>query len=156
MRKIPNKNYIFLILLLVVTVFFTFFLSNLYISKNKLVSSFYEYSNKISADEFEQYMIENPDAIIYISDKYDLTNETFEEKFKEKIDKLNLKDKLVFIDKSEVDKDFLKNLSKNYDINIDLYNTPIIVIIIDKKGIKNIYVDENLDVETFIDYEAFE
>lgn len=156
MRKIPNKNYIILIVLLAVTVFVTLLLSNIYISKNKLTSSFYEYSNKIAVDDFEQYTIENPDAIIYISDKYDLTYETFEEKLKKKVDNLNLKDKLVFIDKNEINAKFINNLKKNYKINIDIQKTPIILVMTDKNIIKSIYVDKFSNVETFIDYSIFE
>lgn len=156
MRKIPSKNYIILVVLLVVTVFLTLLLANIYTSKNKLTSSFYEYSNKISIDEFEQYLVENPDAIVYISDKYDLTHETFEEKFKEKIDNLNLKKNLVFINKEEIDRDFIKKLNNNYKINIDINTTPIILVTVDKKIVKSIYVDKNSNVDTFIDYEIFE
>lgn len=156
MRKIPSKNYIILIILLAVTVFLTFMLSNIYKSKNKLTSNFYEYSNKIQTDEFDQYIVENPDAIIYISDKYDLTYETFEEKFKEKIDTLNLKDKLVFIDKNKIDSDFIKKLKNNYKININIENTPIILVIIDKNIVKSIYVDEYSNTDEFIDYDLFE
>ena len=42
------KNYILFAVLLVVTVFLTFFLSSLYKSRNNVVSDFYEYCNKIN------------------------------------------------------------------------------------------------------------
>jgi len=156
MRKIPSKNYIILAVLIVVTVLVTLFLSNLYISRNKLTSSFYQYSNKIAVDDFTQYTVENPDSIIYISDKYDLTHETFEQKLRKKIDNLNLKGKLVFIDKSEINKKFINNLKKNYKINIDTQKTPIILVMIDKNIMKSIYIDEHTNVESFIDYTVFE
>lgn len=155
MKKILQKNYIILVVLLVVTIFLTLFLSNLYTSKNKLVSSFYEYANKITPTEIEEYITENPDTIIYISDKYNLSYETFETKLQKKIDSINLKEQLVYIDKNEIDEEFLKSMNTKYNLNIDMDNTPVIIIVVDKTIIKNIYVENYLNVETIIDYEVF-
>lgn len=155
MKKILSKNYIILVVLLVVTVFLTLLLSNLYISKNKLVSNFYEYANKITPTDIEEYIIENPDTIIYISDKYDLTHETFETKFMKKIDSLNLKEQLVYVDKEEITDEFLNKINNTYGLNVEIDNTPIIIVVVDKTIIKSIYVENYLNVETFIDYEVF-
>lgn len=156
MRQVPKKNYYILVLLLVVTAGLTLFLSNLYLNKEKLVSNFYEYANKITPEEFDVYMTENSDVIIYISDKYDLTNETFEKKFENKINNLNLKENLIYLDKKEIDKEFLSKLKKVYNINIELDNTPIIVVIIDEEVVKNISITNDSHVDTIIEYEAFE
>ena len=156
MKKILSKNYIILIVLLVVTVFLTLFLSNLYTAKNKLVSNFYEYANKITPQEFDEYIVENPDTIIYISDKYDLAHETFETKFEKKIESLNLREKLVFMDKENITQDFLSKIKNTYGINIEIENLPMLVIVIDNTVTKNIYIENYLNVETIIDYEVFE
>ena len=131
-------------------------LANIYINKEKLASDFYEYSNKIKPDEFDEFMIEHPDSIIYISDKYDLTFEMFEKKFENKLEELNLKENLIYIDKSDIDKEFLTKLKKIYNIKIELKNTPIIVVVIDNQMIKNISITPNSNVDTLIEYEAFE
>ena len=47
MRQIPKKNYYILVVILSVTVLLTLCLSYVYKNKEKLVSNFYEYSNKI-------------------------------------------------------------------------------------------------------------
>lgn len=156
MKKIPKKNYIILVILLISTVFLTLFLANIYSSKDRLVSSFYENTNKIKIEEFDGYIIENPDAIIYISDKYDLTNEKFEEKFHSKIDSLSLNDKIVYIDKKEIQEKFLSNLKNNYNTVIDLSKTPIVMVIVDKKVMKVNYITEDTNIDTFINYEVFE
>ena len=156
MKEIPKKNYYILVVLLVVTAALTLLLSNIYMNREKLASNFYEYSNKITPEDFDEFMTENSDAIIYISDKYDLTLETFEKKFQNKIDELNLKQNLIYIDKSDIDKEFLTKLKKTYNINVDLKKTPIIVVIIDEKVIKNISVTSDSNVDTLIEYEAFE
>ena len=156
MRKIPQKNYFILIGLVLATIIITLSLASLYKSKDKIVSNFYKYANKINSSEFSEYIVENSDLIIYISDKYDLSNEAFETGFKNKLDKLNLKSKLVFIDKSDIDNKFLDSLEKNYDIKIDKERLPIIIVIVDKKEIKSIYVTPETDVDTIIEYGVFE
>lgn len=155
MREIPKKNYIILVVLLAVTVLLTLFLSNLYVNKEKLTSNFYGYSNKITPESFDEFMTENEDIIIYIGDKYDLTFEKVEEELSEKIDELNLKHNLIYIDKSYVDKKFIKKL-KGYDINIDMDKLPIVVVITEKEVLKNVSINSNTDIDTLIDGEAFE
>ena len=156
MRQIPKKNYYILVVILSVTVLLTLCLSYVYKNKEKLVSNFYEYSNKIKPQEFDEYMTENSDFIMYISDKHDLTYEEFENSFKEKLENLNLKNNLIYIDKNDIDKEFLNKLKKEYNINIEIKNTPIIIVVIDNKVIKNIFVNTDSNVDTLIEYEAFE
>ena len=156
MKEIPKKNYYILAILLIVTVLLTLVLYNLYLNKEKLVSNFYEYANKITPEEFDEYIVENSDLIIYISDKYDLTYETFEKKFEDKINDLNLKENLIYIDKNNIDNEFLKKLKSSYNINIDIDNTPIIIVMVDNEVIKNISISNDSNVETIIEYEAFE
>lgn len=155
MTKVPIKNYIILVVLLLATILLTFGLSNIYNLQNKTISAFYKYSNKIKPDDFDIYMLENPDSIIYISDKYDLSYKEFEESFKAKIDELNLHDRLVYIDKNEIQEKFISKLQKKYEIDIKIEKTPVVIVIIDNKNLKNIYINEDTDVDTFIDYKVF-
>jgi len=156
MKEIPKKNYYVLVVLLAVTVLLTLLLSNVYLSREKLVSNFYEYSNKITPEDFDEFMTENSDAIIYISDKYDLTHETFEKNFENKVEELNLKHNLIYIDKNDINDEFLNKLKKTYGVNIDLEKTPIIVVVIDEEVIKNISITPNSNADVLIEYEAFE
>lgn len=156
MQKKGIKNYIILILLILCTIIVTFVLSNIYKNKDKKVNPFYEYANKITIDEFDQYMLENSDVIIYISDKYSLQYEQFEKKFKSKIIESNLNEKIIFIDKKDINKKFISKLQKQYNISINLNKIPIILIIVDKELQKQIYVNADTNVENFIDYEDFQ
>lgn len=156
MKEIPKKNYCLLVVLLAVTVVLTLSLSSIYLNKEKLVSNFYEYSNKITVEEFDEYMVENSDTIIYISDKYDLTLGDFEKKLQNKLDEKNLKQNFVFLDKKDINDKFLNKLKNTYKINIDLEKTPIIIVVVDKRVIKNVTVTSSSDVNTLIDYEVFE
>lgn len=155
MKYIQKKNYYVLVVLLAVTILLTLSLASIYKNREKFTSSFYEYSNKITPGEFDEYMLENSNIIVYISDKYDLTNENFEKKFSKKLDQLNLKGNLIYIDEKDIDKQFLKKLKKTYDINIDLEKLPTVVVIIDNEVVKNVTIDSDSDVDTIIEYEAF-
>lgn len=156
MKKVDTKNYVFLMFLLLGTVFITLLVTNIYKSKQELVSEFYDISKKITVKEFDEYIIENPDTIIYISDRYDLTNEEFEEEFELKLKKLNLIDKFVFMDKDQLSDEFLLELKGNYKTDINLEKLPVVMVVIDKNIEKIAYVDEYSNIDTFINYEVFE
>ena len=156
MREIPKKNYYFLIVLIVVTIFITLLLASLYKNKTKEVSNFYNYSNNITSKEFNEYLLENTDLIIYMADKYDLSYSSFENNFKSKLDELNLKDKFVYIDKSELNEKFLKKLEEKYKIRIDTNRLPVIIVMIDENVINVSYINEGSNAEEIINYEAFE
>lgn len=156
MKQIPKKNYYILAVLIVITILLTLSLASLYNNRDKMASKFYNYANKITSEEFDEYMLENQDLLIYISDKFDLSNEKFENSFEKKLDSLNLKDKLIYIDKDQLSKKFLNNLKDKYNIRIDKNKLPIIIVILDKKIIKSMQVFYNSDVEDIIDYGVFE
>lgn len=156
MREIPKKNYYILVVLLAVTALLTLYLSNLYLNKEKLTSNFYNYANVITPEDFDEFILENSEVIIYISDKYDLSHNTFEKKFETKIDELNLKHNLIYIDKEDVTSEFLNKLKKSYNINLELEELPVIIVMVDKKVIRNISITTNSNVDTIIEYEVFE
>lgn len=155
MREIPKKNYIILVVLLAVTAFLTLFLSYIYKNREMLTSNFYQYANKITPESFDEFMTENEDVIIYIGDKYDLTLEKVEKKLSQKIDELNLKHSLIYIDKEYVDKKFIKKL-KVYDINIDLNKLPVVVVVVEEEVIKNVILNSKTNIDELIISEAFE
>lgn len=156
MKQIPSKNYIYVVILLVVTIVSVLFLSNLYTSKTKLTSDFYQYSNIITSEEFSQFIFENPDSIIYISDKYDLRYEKFETDLKNKIEALNIKNSFVYLDKRYINDSFIEQLKKDYKIKLEYNRKPIILFVINKEIIKVIDIEIDTDIETLIDYEVFE
>ena len=156
MKKIPQKNYCIALLLIVFTVLVTFLLVSLYNNKDKEFSTIYNYSNKITGNEFSEYFLVSSDFVMYIADRNDLSNEVFEKKFKNKIDQLNLKSKLVYIDKSELNEKSLKELYNNYKIEIELDKLPVIISIIDRQATKMVYVNSKSNVDKIIKYEDFE
>lgn len=150
------KNYILLAVLLVVTVFLTFFLSSLYKSRNNVVSDFYEYCNKINSNEFDEFIIENPDSIIYIGDKNNLDFKEQESALKDEIEKKGLKNKIVYLEKSTLSKKFLSSLKSKYGKSINKKKTPVLLVVVDKKINKVVYLKDNLELNEFISEEVFD
>ncbi len=154
--KTPKKNYIILIVLVVSTVFVTLFISDVYLQKSKKESICYQYLNKIMLTELDEYIIENPNSIVYISNKYDLSNEHFEKEFKDNIEQLNLKNNVVFIDKSDLTSSVRKELKSKYNVDIPDVNNSIVLMFIDSKVTNIVIVDDNTNAYDFIDYGVFE
>lgn len=151
-----KKNHIYLAVLLIATVGLTFLLSSIY---NKEVNSFsysYENLNKITSVEFEEYMMENTETIIYISDKNDLRNNKFEKKFINKLENLNLLEKTIYIEKDELNNNFKELLKTNYNYKIDEKQLPIIIVIDSGEVVQNVIIDKNSNIDMVIDYGVFE
>ena len=148
-----KKNYIILIVLLLSTILVTLFLSRMYLTRKKETSSFYQESNKITVEELDEVSIEEPDVIYYISDKYNLDNADFELKLKTKLEGKNLLNKLVYID---TNKTLIKKFKNIYKLNVNINKYPILVFVVDKKVIKTIYINDNQDIDNYIDYGVYE
>lgn len=151
-----KKNYVYLFVLLSATIVITFFLSSIYKKEVILTSYAYDTLNMINSYEFEEYMTEHLDTIIYISDKTNLNNNKFEKKFINKLEKLNLLENTIYIEKQEITPSLEKTLKENYSCNYNEDSLPVIIVINDNQIIQTSIVDENSDVNTIIDYEVFE
>ena len=101
-------------------------------------------------------MLETPNAIIYIGDKTNLSNNRFEKKLVKKLESSNLLKNTIYIDKEEINSSLEKTLEKKYSYNYNKDELPIIIVINDGKTIQKSIVCENSMVETIINYEVFE
>ena len=151
-----KKNHIYLAVLLIATVGLTFLLSSIYNKEVNSVSYSYENLNKITSVEFEEYMMENTETIIYISDKNDLRNNKFEKKFINKLENLNLLEKTIYIEKDELNNNFKELLKTNYNYKIDEKQLPIIIVIDSGEVVQNVIIDKNSNIDMVIDYGVFE
>ena len=140
----PLKNYLIYIILIIATVVLTLFWRK---------SILYDYVSEIKTDDFEQFMIESPDAIIYISNIQNSNNTKFEKRFKKKIDSLNIKDSVVFINKESIDSTFLNLLKRQYGLSLNINETSLIIIN-DNTLVDCIYIDDDFDINT-IDFSEF-
>ena len=149
----PLKNYLIYIILIIATVVLTLFFSKSYLKDNGRKSILYDYVSEIKTDDFEQFMIESPDAIIYISNIQNSNNTKFEKRFKKKIDSLNIKDSVVFINKESIDSTFLNLLKRQYGLSLNINETSLIIIN-DNTLVDCIYIDDDFDINT-IDFSEF-
>ena len=148
MKKIPFKNYLFLVLIVAATVFITFVGANLYKESKRVESEFYKYANTISSKEFDAYVTEYPNSIIYIYDKYSHAYDGFEADLKSVIEENYLKNNVVYIDKRELNKRFIAELKEDYSTEIKYDNKPIIIIVSDKEIVSVINIDENSEADS--------
>ena len=155
MKKKPIKNYIILLLIILVTVFTVFLVSNTYKESKRVESDFYKFANTITNKEFDVYVTEFPNSIIYIYDKYSNEYKEFENELKSKIETSYLTNNFVYIDKRELNKKFINNIKENYDTEIKYNNKPVIIIISDKEIVNVIEVNEETNINS-LNLEVFE
>lgn len=135
-KEIPLKNYILLsiVLILTIVVVIYFFLWKNTYEKSKLQTPILDdYLLVINYNELNNYLVENKDAIIYISKLNNENIRLFENKFKNIINKNNLNNKILYLDLTEELKEnnIVKEINKKY--GKEMTEVPTIVIIKDGK-----------------------
>lgn len=141
MREIPKKNYFIFICVLFVSVGIVLYLMSWY-EKTQPVDSFTimgETVSEVRSDELSSYLQDNPNTIIYVapSDVDDFIN--LEKEFKKLIVKKELTNEVVYLDSSQVSKDFYKEFADKYlsdalkKQNTDLSVIPNLIYIKDGK-----------------------
>lgn len=138
MRQIPKKNYIIFLLMLVGVVLVTFLGVRVYNNNIKPSSVLYKYLKTIKGDELNLYLSENPSTVIYISDKYDVSKEDLEKELKNKIIDLNLYDNFIYLDKDELNKDFINEFNKQNKTSITIDKLPTLIIFNDNE-VESVY-----------------
>lgn len=163
-REVPVKNYIFLSIIILVTILllFYFYLWYLTYEESKLNSQIMDrYLQVINYNELEDYILENKEAYVYVSVLEDKNIRNFEINFKETIIDNSLNKEMLYLDLTEIynDKNKIEAASKEYKFNNkNISNVPCILVF--KDGILNkIYdIKENNydvdDVEDFLEEEG--
>lgn len=130
MKKIPLKNYIFLVLLVGVTVFITYYCCNLYTNQHesKYTSIMHSFLAEIKEDDIEDYVKDNPTVVLYISDKKDKDKEQLEKEFKELLTEKHIYSYFVYVDISSDKEKSLQNFQENYQLELDYQSLPILVV----------------------------
>lgn len=153
MRQIPKKNYIIFLLMIVGVVLVTFFGVNVYNNNIKPSSMLYKYLKTIKSDELNLYLSENPSTVIYISDKYDLSKEDIEKELKNRIVDLNLYDNFVYLDKDELNIDFVNGFNKANKTLITIDKLPTLIIFNDNE-VEAVYYSLTEESIKKIDFEG--
>lgn len=116
-REVPKKNYIILSIIIIITLFLTFLLRNNYIANmnasrgRTLMSKSLVVLNK---EEFENYVLENTNSIIYVASSMDDSINDFELEFKDLIKKIGIENQIVYLDLEKVSVKELNELKNKY------------------------------------------
>ena len=145
-KEKPLKNYILLsiVLILTIVVVIYFFLWKNTYEKSKLQTPILDdYLLVINYNELNNYLVENKDAIIYVSKLNNENIRLFENKFKNIINKNNLNNKILYLDLTEELKEnnIVKKINKKY--GKEMTEVPTIVIIKDGKISSSYNIKEN-------------
>jgi len=115
-KKIEPKNYIILLVIVVLTVLAVFYARNLYIMSKVYYddnSVMLEVVKEVGQDEIQNYLIENPKLVLYVAPKQNNDMRKFEKTFKNLIIKEELEDSILYLDKTNIDINALKQTLKN-------------------------------------------
>ena len=117
MRKIPTKNYVILTILAVVKVIIFVYMSNWYLASKEyyLESSIMtDFLGEIKEAEISNYILENPEIIIYVSSDQEDSTKKFEKKLKSYIIKEEIQSHFIYLNCSNLSSDFMKEFQKKY------------------------------------------
>lgn len=166
LRKIPFKNYVFLgvVLLVSMLILYYFYLWVDAYNESKLNKPIMnKYMDVINYNELDTYLIENPDTIIYVSVLENKEIRDFEKNFKKLFKKKKINNDILYLDITEdiKNEDIKNELSNKYMINsVSILDVPVIIVI-ENGNVKSIYSisENNYDVDkvkTYINSIKFE
>ena len=159
LRVIPKKNYFILgvVLLLTVLAVYYFYMWNKAYNESKINEPVLDkYMTVINYNELEDYLIENPDTIIYTSILEEKDIRSFENRFKNYIRNDKLDHDVLYMDitseiKSNNKKtDMMKKYSVEYANILDIPN----VMVFENGKLKMIYniQDNDYDVKKTVEF----
>ena len=148
-REIPLKNYIILglVILLTLGLVYYFYLWYITYEESKLNETIMDrYLEVINYNELNDYIVENRNAMIYTSVLEDNNIRKFEIKFHNIVVKNALKDKILYMDMTDIFKDKIKytELRNSYQINnYNIINVPCILVFKDAKLVDIYSIKDN-------------
>ena len=154
LRKVPFKNYIILgiVLLVSMLILYYFYMWVDAYNESKLNKPIMDkYMEVINYNELDNYLIENPNTIIYVSVLENKEVRDFEKKFKKLFINNEIDHKILYLDiTNEInDKSVKEMLKERYSINsVSILNVPNIIVF-DDGNLKTIYSisEDNYDID---------
>lgn len=119
MKKIPSKNYGILAIIILATVFLTFYVRGWYITSSEVnadTSVLKDAVREINKDEIGNYTIESQKFILYVSFSNDEVK-NFERKFKRIIKKYDISDDVIYLNADQTGDSFFDYLRVNFSAN---------------------------------------
>ena len=158
-RKVPLKNYIILGGVIVVTILLLYYFYmwvDIYKESKINIPIMDKYMNVINYNELDNYLVENPNTILYVSVLDNEEIRTFEKKLKNEFKNKNINNDLLYMDLTSQlnNKDVMNDLANKYYVN-DLAITDVPCILAFSSGsLKSIYsiVNNDYDVVKTVEF----
>ena len=159
LRKIPIKNYVILGVVIVVTMLILYYFYlwvDVYKESKINIPIMDKYMTVINYNELDNYLVENPNTIVYVSVLEDEVIRDFEKKFKAKYKNKKIENEILYMNVTEDIKndDIRDDMTSKYKINdLDLLDVPCVLVFNDGL-LKSIYSisDNAYDIERFTIY----
>ena len=148
MRKIPLKNYFILAAIIILSGIIVIYIANMYRNKKDYEKEdTMSFLKEIYAKDFENFIIENPDSIVYINNTFD---ESLTLELKKYIIERDYIQDIVYIDTNKINIDFVNTLKKYSNLIND--KMPNVLIIKSGKIINIFYVEEDTTPSQIIEF----
>lgn len=149
LRVIPKNNYIILgivILVSLLIIYYFYMWVSAYKDVNENVSVLDNYMNVINYNELDNYIVENPDSIIYVSVVDDIEINKFDKKLANSIKNNDFNKDVLYMNITETIKDdsIKKEMIEKYSLKYaDITDVPNIVVFEDGKLISIYNIKDN-------------
>ena len=159
LRKIPKKNYIILgvvILFTILLLYYFYMWVDVYKESKINIPIMDKYMSVINYNEFDNYLVENPNTIVYVSVLEDEKIREFEKKLKNKYKNSYVDNEVLYmnITESMKDKNLVNQMRDKYSLNnLDITIVPC-VLVFNGGVLASIYSvsDNDYDVDKFVVY----
>ncbi len=117
MRKIPMKNYVIFLVLVVATVAIVYGVRKTYLDKieyEKSTNETLDILSSVNEDELSTYLVENRDIILYMSPSGDETIKEFEKELRKYVLNHQLSQDIIYLNTRNVSNSFFTNFKSKY------------------------------------------
>ena len=149
LRVIPKKNYIILgivILVSLLIIYYFYMWVSAYKDAKENVSVLDNYMNVINYNELDNYIVENPDSIIYVSVVDDIEINKFDKKLANSIKNNDFNKDVLYMNITETIKDdsIKRKMIEKYSLKYaDITDVPNIIVFEDGKLISIYNIKDN-------------
>ena len=159
LRKIPVKNYVILSIVIIVTLFILYYFYmwvDVYKESKINMPIMDRYMSVINYNELDNYIVENPDTIVYVSVLENENIREFEKKFKNKYKNDEIDKEILYMNVTNdiKDKDIFDDMVSKYSLNgLNATNVPC-VLVFENSRLKSIYDIASIgyDIDRFTSY----
>ncbi|MEI3529491.1 MAG: DUF6568 family protein [Bacilli bacterium] len=160
-RNIPRKNYLIVVLMAIVVAALVLYLAKLYTNSNidQKHSLMSNYLSNVTIQELDNYLLENPNIIIYWADNEDLSNNRLENDLKKYLIEHDLQRNIIFINTHDLTVDEINNVADKYlnselkNKNIKLETIPNLLWVEDGKIVDVLYTyEQSMDMDNIKEY----